>query len=603
MEADYRQARDIAQREGWAGLARMMDDMMKRLALRRKLSHSMAQVQGAVKNLFNPRTAREVLVNEQFVARDQTNAAQLEVMFRQLVQENARLGPYAELTGYRMHVTDAHLRQLRGDKAGAVQAFGKAIDLIERDRRGLAEERARAAYLRDKVVVYDGAIAELLDQKRHAEAFDLMERSRSRALSALLAKKELVLGSAQERTAYGKSLELRSRIARLQNDHFALAAGKDASPRQLAGYSTQIRQLEAEHGKLLSQLEQQSPKLKELVESRPARLSELQKAARAEGFEVLQYLVRDNDVVLWYIGAERVEVRAVFLTRAALVEKVAALQASLANPQTAFDERIARQLYLFLLEPARAWLTGKRVVVIPHDVLHVLPFQALIAPGGEPWGAGAQITYAPSATVLLGLAPARQIKDGKMLAIADPSIPAAREEVRAIGALYPGSKVEFGRLTTEGEVKAWAKDYNLLHLSVHGKFDASEPLFSHLAFARGGQSDQDDGKLTAAEIFGLPLEGAQLVVLSACETGRAEVTRGDEVMGLTRAFLYAGAQRLIVSQWNVSSESTRLWMETFYREAQRELPAEAARRALIAVRSNKAFSHPHYWAAFTMVGR
>jgi CHAT domain-containing protein/tetratricopeptide (TPR) repeat protein len=599
--ADYQQAREIAQRQGWTGLAREVDGLLSNLDLRRGIARSQEQVQAMLKDHFNPRQASDVLVNEQFVARDATDAESLAAMYRQLVQDNERAGPFADISAYRMHVTDAQLRQLRGDKAGASQAFDKAIELVERDRRGLAEERARAAYLQDKVVVYHGAIAELLDQKRHAEAFSLMERVKSRAMSDLLAKRELVLGDAQDRTLYGKSLELRSRIARLQNEHFAMVTGQDAKQQQLAQHLKQIQQLEDEHQQLVARMEQQSPKLKDLVESRPAELAALQQTARAEGFEVLQYLVRDNDILLWYIGPQRVEVRVVFVPRNALVEKVAKLQASLADREAAFDEHIARQLYLYLVEPARAWLRGKRVVVIPHDVLHVLPFQALIAPDGGAWGDLAQITYAPSATVLLSLKQAAPIRNAKLLAIADPGIAAARAEVQAISALYAnGSKVAFDRLAKESEVKAWVKDHDLLHLSVHGKFDAAEPLFSHLKLSGGGQ---EDGKLTAAEIFALPIEKARLVVLSACETGKAEVTRGDEVMGFTRAFLYAGAQSLILSHWRVDADSTRLWMETFYRAAQTQVPAEAARRALLAVKSKKEYSHPYYWAAFTVIGR
>ena len=94
-----------------------------------------------------------------------------------------------------------------------------------------------------------------------------------------------------------------------------------------------------------------------------------------------------------------------------------------------------------------------------------------------------------------------------------------------------------------------------------------------------------------------------MVVLSACETGKAEVTRGDEVIGLTRALLYAGAASLVLSQWEVDSDSTALWMRTFYREAQAKSLAEAARLALRAVKSHPDFSHPYYWAAFTLITR
>ena len=100
---------------------------------------------------------------------------------------------------------------------------------------------------------------------------------------------------------------------------------------------------------------------------------------------------------------------------------------------------------------------------------------------------------------------------------------------------------------------------------MHGKFDAGEPLLSYLALGRGGA---DDGRLTAAEMFGLPLDKSRLVVLSACETGRAEATHANELLGMVRALIYAGAGTLVLSYWEVDSAATALWMQTFYEAAQ-----------------------------------
>lgn len=139
-----------------------------------------------------------------------------------------------------------------------------------------------------------------------------------------------------------------------------------------------------------------------------------------------------------------------------------------------------------------------------------------------------------------------------------------------------------------------------MHLSVHGDFNVAEPLLSNLRLAPGGG---DDGKLTAAEMFGLPLDYAKLVVLSACNTGKAQVTHGDEIIGMQRALLYAGAGSLVLSRWKVDAASTSLWMQTFYREAENQPLAEASRRAVLAVKSKPEYRHPYYWAAFSLVGR
>jgi CHAT domain-containing protein len=173
--------------------------------------------------------------------------------------------------------------------------------------------------------------------------------------------------------------------------------------------------------------------------------------------------------------------------------------------------------------------------------------------------------------------------------------------VEAIGRLYPGrSKVVGDVLASKNDVKAWASDYSLLHLSVHGRFDAGNPLLSFLSFR---STPTDDGHLTAAEMFGLPLPQNAFVVLSACETGRVQATHSNEVLGMVRGLLYAGASGVVLSLWEVQSEATALWMENFYREAQTRTPTEAARLALVAVKARPEYQHPYFWGAFIMTGR
>jgi len=140
----------------------------------------------------------------------------------------------------------------------------------------------------------------------------------------------------------------------------------------------------------------------------------------------------------------------------------------------------------------------------------------------------------------------------------------------------------------------------VVHLSVHGTFNSSDPLLSYLQFK---EAPSDNGRLTAAEMFGLSLQKNSLVVLSACETGRVEATHANEVLGMVRSLLYAGAGRLVLSSWEVNAGSTRLWMETFYRQGQTSQPAVAARLALIAVKSRPEYSHPFFWAPFVMTGK
>jgi len=284
-----------------------------------------------------------------------------------------------------------------------------------------------------------------------------------------------------------------------------------------------------------------------------------------------------------------------------VVAKTGALRRSLADRNAAFDDATAQQLYLYLIAPAASRIKSDRLIIIPHEDLNYVPFQAFQNPDDRRYlGERFQITYAPSASVLLSMTRSPGLAGARLLAVGDPGIEAARDEIDGISRQFPERRVIVDRLPAEAEVKTALAGHDVVHLAVHGKFDGAEPMLSYLSLGRGAN---DDGRLTAAEMFGLPLDGNRLVVLSACETGRAEATHANEVMGMARALIYAGAGTLLLSQWEVDSAATAQWMKTFYEEAATRPMPDAARAAIQRVKSMPQYAHPFYWAAFTMVGR
>jgi CHAT domain-containing protein/tetratricopeptide (TPR) repeat protein len=601
--ADYERAGAVAQKRGWTGLQKLTDSFVSSLATKQAMLQSQGRMGEMVKQsgLFHPKRAGDVLVSEQFAIVNPDVAETLTPIYEEAQRYERLAGGFADISAARIAHTDGLMRQARGDLDGALPAFLKAVDLVEKDRGKLSDERTRGKFLEDKISFYHAPALVYLEKKRPDEAFSLLERSKSRAMADLLASRALTLAGAEERGLYAATVELKAKIAKQQDEQFKLIASAGKKDK-LTAKGAEIQMLEGQYRTLLGRLAIAAPKAQELIVAPSATLDQLQQAMRVERFEVLQFLVQDTGVIVWHVNADSVQVRSIFLPRRELIDKIGVMQSSLSDRNAKFDDVVAKELFLFLVQPALPWIESERLVIIPHDELHGLSFQALLNPAdGRFLGERFQLSYAPSATVLLSLKRAASIAKGNLLAIADPDIEAAPKEVAAIAALYSKrSKVIAETLAREAEVKTLVAGYDVVHLSVHGKFDASEPLFSYLNFSAG---EQDDGKLTAAEMFGLPLQKTHLVVLSACETGKAEVTRGDEVIGLTRALLYAGAGSLVLSHWEVDSESTALWMQTFYREAQLKPLAEAARLALRAVKSNPDFSHPYYWAAFTLITR
>jgi CHAT domain-containing protein len=605
-KADLEQASSIVRKLGYPGMVQQTDQFLRDVAARRAMVQSLQSLRSSIGNttVFQPKKASDVLVTERFAAGKQEIPPMLVAEVRLQKQQQEQLGGLASVNESRVAFTDGALAEMQGNNDTALQLYLKSVDALERDRRSLRDESSRGTFAADRVTFYYAAVQQLLDHRRFADAFEMMERSRSRTLSDLIASRRLGLARPQEQRLFADSALLRSQIADAQSRLFELASEADATKNasRLIALNAQIRTLEDQYRQVASRIAVEAPRLQSLVDTKPASLKTLQDAMRAERFELIQYLVQDTGVIVWHIGPDSITVRNVFLPRAHVVSKVASLQKSLSDKNAKFDEATARELFLYLIQPVLGQIHSERLVIVPHEDLNYVPFQAFQNPAdGRYLGERFQISYAPSATVLLGFKRSTTLAGGRLFAAADPSIVAAVGEVASIGKLFPGrSRVVSDSLARESDVKASVRDYDIVHLSVHGKFNAAEPMLSYVALAPGAS---DDGRLTAAEMFGLPLDNSRLVVLSACDTGRAEATHANEVIGLVRALIYAGAGALVLSYWEVDSDATALWMRSFYEAALTRPIAEAARVALMRVKSDPAYSHPYYWAAFAMVGR
>jgi len=150
---------------------------------------------------------------------------------------------------------------------------------------------------------------------------------------------------------------------------------------------------------------------------------------------------------------------------------------------------------------------------------------------------------------------------------------------------------------TETAVKEYGGNFRYLHFATHGEFDEEEPLASRLIL---GPDDSNDGSLTVGEIYDLELD-ADLVTLSACETGIGQIANGDDVVGLTRGFLYAGSRAVVASLWPVSDQATERLMREFYAGLDRSNARDSLRRAQIGLQQ-EGLPHPYYWAAFQLTG-
>ncbi|MFX1675681.1 CHAT domain-containing protein [Paraburkholderia sp. A2WS-5] len=265
------------------------------------------------------------------------------------------------------------------------------------------------------------------------------------------------------------------------------------------------------------------------------------------------------------------------------------------------------KLYALLIAPL-ALQPGERLIIVPHGALHYLPFQALHGPGGflieqHP------VALEPSASVALQLEARRQKVASSLVAFGNPQIapayalPGAQAEVEGIAPLFATRELFLQSAATRAQFRQSAPAGRVLHVATHAQADTIDPLHSRILLAPATQPADGPDSLLALDVYNLKLNDVSLVTLSACETGLGRIARGDEILGFTRAFFYAGATSLIVSMWPVADESTAITMRTFYSQlSQGQEAIDAMRAAQLAVMKEPRFAHPFFWAPFDLMG-
>ncbi|HMQ53722.1 MAG TPA: CHAT domain-containing tetratricopeptide repeat protein [Anaerolineae bacterium] len=515
---------------------------------------------------------------------------------------------------YRLQQRLGQARYRQGLILEAEQHLLSAIDEIEALRGNLAREAMRVSFLRDKTAAYEDLIRLYLDQAQAEQAFNFAERAQSRSLVDLLSG---VSPSPGKRAA---NPERAARLASLQaelnavyNKLLGTTPPTDESQAPLPALTERATRLEQEFNQL---------RLRAVAETNttnPFGLVLHLKAIQARlpaDLVLIAYHTLGQELLAFVVSPTELRV----VRRLSTVETVQPLLQRLAQQWDRFRagsefagrhasllqrsvQRLLTTLYTELFAPVEAELIrlGRpensslpKLVVMPHGLLHQAPFHAFFD-GRHYLLERFEFSYAPSATVFT-LCQKRQssgLKQALVFGLTDRLIPAAVKEAEQVAAQFQRAGLYLNRQATLATLRQQVSASHVLHLACHGMFRVDNPMFSALKL--------HDGWLTAHEVLGLDLKGT-LVTLSACESGRSAVIGGDEIIGLTRAFLGAGASSVVVSQWLVQDETTAVLMAHFYKQLKEgQSPAAALRAAQLALLARQ--PHPYYWAPFMVVGR
>jgi CHAT domain-containing protein len=252
-----------------------------------------------------------------------------------------------------------------------------------------------------------------------------------------------------------------------------------------------------------------------------------------------------------------------------------------------------QELYQELLHPIRHQLKRLHLVIVPHESLHCVPFHALFDGVGYLVDAFT-ISYAPSASIYVQCCqkPVKQEGGSLILGVPDLRAPAIRGEIQSVARTLPEPEVLLGRRASAKNLQEKGPRSRLIHIATHGFFRQDNPIFSGIRLG--------DTFLTLYDLYRLRLPVDQ-ITLSGCSTGASVIGAGDEIIGLMRGLLSAGARSLLLTLWDVNDKSTAAFMKTFYeRLFHGSNRASALRKAMQSVREQH--PHPYYWAPFVLVG-
>lgn len=517
-----------------------------------------------------------------------------------------------------------------------------AMRINERMRNKLRAPEDQLRILRSNTTYIEQGIASALklnEPKYIKEAFTFAELNKSMLLAdALKGDRARALGDLPDSLAE-QELKLQSRKAILQKKHYRASSAQEKEEINKALWS-----LELQIDDFLLSIKNKYPKYHALrYENITATIKDVQQLLEPSA-ALLEYFLTDSLVYAFTVQADDIQLKALAIPHGRLQRQVELLRHTLSDykyirvkPIKAFEryEEVAHWFYQYLVAPVLAKDSVDQLFVIPDGELGHLPFEAFLTQRAEtPNYQGLdyllhryRISYHYSATLwkeqqldsspppnahmlafaadYAGLSQQDLLRSASNTQAVQQLRPlgAARNEVKLLSESFEGYFAH-GDDANEAQFKQLAPEYGVIHLAMHGLSHPSQPMLSSLAFSPSSDSLEDDF-LQAYEIAQLPLQ-ANLVVLSACETGYGKFEQGEGIISIARAFMYAGVPSLVVSLWQMSDASAAQVMRNFYQGLSEGEPLDAAlqqAKQKYIKQAKGLLAHPAFWASFAQIGK
>jgi tetratricopeptide (TPR) repeat protein len=521
----------------------------------------------------------------------------------------------------------------------AIRFYQKGIDLIEK-QRGALSGAERERFLESKLGLfsrlepYNGMIRALIKEKeKDYKKTSLLyaERSKSRTFLEMLAARGLkgkaegdITSLAKERTFQQELLVLRKRMEVLNQ------LGEKAPPGEFTQLKRETDKKKTEYEGFIKEVKLKNSELASLITVNPSPVEKIQGFLNKD-ITLLEFYSTEDTLYAWLLKQDDIRVYEIPIKEEDLKKKVAEFLFHISTksnrivplmPPAVGDEdkknaseretekpssklaRGASEFYNLILAPLEKNIKTKHLIIVPHGALHKIPFSAL-NDGQNYLIDKYSISVLPAASLIEHVIKKRKAEKESLLVFANPKTDSpplnfAEAEGKTVSKMFSQNKLYFGENATETMAKKKAPEFNIIHFATHGEFNERQPLQSGLLLTK---DEENDGYLQVHEIFDMDLKNANLVALSACETGLSKILGGDDLVGLSRGFIYAGTPSILATLWKVDDPATSQLMEVFYKNWKQGMSKpEALRKAQLDLKNIPQFKHPYYWAPFVMFG-
>jgi CHAT domain-containing protein len=495
-----------------------------------------------------------------------------------------------------------------GKESRSYKAYGRARRSLEQLRSGIRAEELKIAFLKDRVQVYEALVAYCLQHPRRPrgtiEAFGYIEEAKSRSLMDVLSptrcSPQLI---SPPNTAHAiRMRELREEL----NWYFHNIEVARLHPSSRDELRTLQAELQRRERELLGLCRENPQDYEDAPRwSTALTVDQIRQALPADSIILEYYQVQDRMAAI-LISHEQLEIVPLAnLSEITPLMQGLEFQLSKLRLGAAYTKAFASilltsiqthlgHLYQTLIQPIRRRMRAVHLVIAPHGILHRLPFQALF--NGQDYLIDEfTISYAPSASTYALCQTRHTEKNCKslILGIPDRAAPFVQEEATAIASCLPNAELLLGTDATADSLRKIGRQSRFIHIATHGFFRRESPMFSGIRLG--------DSYLSLHDLYQLELP-AELIALSGCSTGLNVVAAGDELLGLARGLIHAGAETSLLTLWDIQDHTAAQLMTLFYRQLVRGSPKPVAlQHAMQQVRSE--CPHPYHWAPFILVGK